>query len=111
MALQIKLTIGDSQDFRPAVDDRFLRRDYSFSKSFDLSLSAGRKTDLLTSAAEESLIYIKVKSGGPVQVYKDLSPEYWTFSNTWLMFEMSDISRIALKALVDTEVFVFIARE
>ena len=109
MGLKIRVIVGDSTGQRPPIDDRFLRRDYTTTQTRIITLEAGVKADVLDHVNELDLVYVRVNKGGPVQIYKDLSPEYWTFSDTWLAFELDSVSRIALKATVETEVYIHTA--
>lgn len=109
MSHRIIVTIGSSEGERPEVDERFLRRDYQFKREFLMDLAAGVAEDVPTTTEGVSLIYMKVLSGGPVQLYRNLSPEYWTFSDTWLMLEVTDVQRVAVKADVATTLMVYVA--
>ena len=112
MGQMVKMTISDSRRLRAEVDDRFFRRDYSDTKSFDITLAAGVKQDILPAVTTElAMVYIKVKTGGPVQIYKDFSPEYWTFSDTWMAWDLTNAIRVALKSAVASTVSVYIAIE
>ncbi len=75
-----------------------------------MSLRAGIRTDVpRTDESGVDFIYIKVLSGGPVRIYKGVSPECWSFSDTYMVFNNHSSGKLSLKSGPDTEVELYLA--
>jgi len=111
MAIEILTTIRNfsGNNDRPAVVDRFLRHEYSSDQLQQLTLPANIKTLVPLSFTDVKLLYIRCDTGGPVQVYRNLSPEYWTFADTFFVIELSDCYRVCVKASVATTLTIYAA--
>lgn len=93
------------------AEDVFLRRDYTLTQQYPaLTLSAGIKTELKTALTDINYLYIRRSgSAATIQIFKNLSPESYTFADCYLIVGLSDVTSIYLKASVDTTVYIFIA--
>jgi len=75
-----------------------------------MSLKSGVRTDVPhTDRSGVDFIYLKVLSGGPVNIYKGVSPEYWKFSETYMVFDNLSSGKLSLKSESDTELELYLA--
>lgn len=94
------------------IEDVFLRRDYDLQQQYpSLSLSAGVKTEIETPISDVAFLYIRrTGDSAGIQVFKNLSPESYTFDDCFLIIGLDDdVSSVYLEADTDTTVYIFIA--
>ncbi len=91
------------------AEDRFIRRSYDEEQILpSVSLTAGTKTEIKVQMSTIQYIYIKVSgNAATVQLFKELSPESWSFTDAWLMIGTS-ITSFSLQASVDTTVYIYL---
>lgn len=114
MSLQTDLRIRrrSSGNELNEIEHVFLRRDYALQQQYpSLSLSAGIKTELETPISDVTFLYIKrTGDSANIQIFKNLSPESYTFTDCFLIVGLDDdVSEIHLEADTDTTVYIFVA--
>lgn len=111
MSLEISLKIrrySDGQQL-PSVDESFVRRDYGFYEERTISIGTTRTT-VDTAITDIQFIYAKVTGdAATVNLYKNMSPEWWEFDNTILLYDLSDCDTISFKADASTTLYLYIA--
>lgn len=114
--VRVHLKIGQDNEL-PVIDDSFYRRDWPIEQRQIIALTEGVKQEILTTGFSEiNLLYIKNldqddDADGPViHIFRNGSPEYWEFSDTFVAWEIGNCSSIALEASGgDAEVRLFVA--
>ena len=82
------------------------RRDYNKFLEWRMDLAAGIKTDVpLPSGFTIEHLYLESPDDVAIQVYKNLSPEYWEVDKVFMAFDCS-FQQLALQAASDTEVYL-----
>jgi len=111
MAIEILTTIRNfsGNNSRPAVVDRFLRREYDVDQTLRLTLSPNVRTTLPFTFNNVELLYVRCVLGGPVYVYRNLSPEHWTVKDTFFVLGLSDCYKISVKSDVATTLTIYAA--
>ena len=92
------------------AEDRFIRRSYDEEQIMpSVPLTAGTKTAIKVQMSTIQYVYVKVSgSAATVQLFKENSPESWSFTDMWLMAGTS-ITSFSLEASVDTTVYIYLA--
>lgn len=104
---QIRRQRGNVQ--LPSVDDVFLRRDYEKTFESNVPLTGGVRTEVQTGVGNIEFLYIGCEDEIVVNIYRNLSPEWWSFSRAFLALEVTNCDRISFKAAADTEIYVYAA--
>ena len=93
------------------ITHTFLRRDYTARAQYpSLSLAAGTKTEVETTITDIAYLYIeRTGDSATIQIFKNLSPESYSFDDCFLVVGLDDVNTIYLEADTDTTVCVFIA--
>ena len=109
MAHQIKII---RQDLNGDEAHQRVRNTYlpSYDLTFEqvMELSAGIKDDVaLPDGLSIEHVYLESVDEEEIQVYKNLSPEYWTFDKVFQVFD-TDISQLALECATATSVYIWI---
>ncbi len=93
----------------PSVDDVFLRRDYEKVFESNVPLAAGVRTEVRTGIGDIEFLYVSCEDEVVINIYRNLSPEWWEFSRAWFALEVTNCDRISFKAASDTEIYVYAA--
>lgn len=90
------------------IATRWLRRDYTQVFEQTLQLTSA-KTLLKHHLSSIQFVYInRVGNQTSIFLYRNLSPERWTFDDTFLAWGLGDLTSLTLAADEDTEVYVFL---
>lgn len=99
---------GLNNEIRNNIQDLFLRRDYDEVLVYSIQLTGGVKERVQLPTSD--IKYLGLFSDGTkIQVYKNLSPESWSFTDVFLIFEADGCKSVVLNAEEDTEVLVAMA--
>jgi hypothetical protein len=86
----------------------FLRRDYESHQEVFVDLPAGIRTPVNLNLSQVQLVMLQVldEDEAIVNIYRNLSPEYWQFSKVFAAWEIANCTSISLKSDVDVRVHV-----
>ena len=92
------------------AEDRLIRRSYDEEQIMpSVSLAAGVKTAISVQMGTIQYIYVRViGDAATIQLFKENSPESWSFTDMWLMVGTS-ITSFSLQASVDTSVYIYLS--
>jgi hypothetical protein len=107
--LQVSLVNRNNDEAR-RNDHTWLRRSYTSEWEATLTLATGVRTQIQPGFDDIQFVYIRVVSLLDVYVYKNRSPEYWSFDRVFVAFE-TDIDQLSLMAPSEATVYVYVAGE
>jgi len=78
----------------------FLRRDYTDHQEIFVNLSPNFKTAVRVNLSKIEFIMAQVvdESGAIIDIYRNLSPEYWQFSTHFSAWDVQNCTNISLKS-------------
>lgn len=59
----------------------------------------------------DTIQYIHIETDETLRVYRNLSPEYWTVGDTFLVFDLTDVTQVSVYAADEATLYVHIAGE
>ena len=109
--IQTVRRVDDGREF-PVYDGRFMRREYPVTQVLEFVSSARRRT-LQANTSDVKFLYIVAPDGNdvPVRVFKNLSPEYWTFTERFIMFEVANCTGVSFSSDSDVKLNILVCGE
>lgn len=114
MSVETRIKISEYENGQglPDAARDFIRRDWTAVHKADVVLSSGVTTELETNISSYEYVYVNVTGdAATITLYFNAYPEIFgvPFDDTFLVFGLSDITKIRLSASADTTVRVFLA--
>lgn len=99
---------------RAAIESApFLRRDYGAHQEIFVDLTAGIKTAVKINLSTIQFLMAQVidESGATIDIYRNLSPESWQFTELFASWDIGNCTNVSLKSDIDTKVHLIVGGE
>ena len=111
MAVDVQVTLIDrNNDQARRLDHKWIRRSFTSEWTATLTLAANTRTQINPGFDTIQFVYVRVTTVTDVYVYKNRSPEYWSFDRHFVALG-TDIDQLSLMAPAEATVYVYVGGE
>jgi len=111
MAIDFQATlVNRNNDEARRNDHKWLRRSFAAEWQATVTLEANTRTAIEPGFNTIQFLYVRVTSVTDVYVYKNRSPEYWSFDRVFVALDTS-IEQLSLMAPAGATVYVYVGGE